>query len=81
MKNKPISSHSKDKPITEGYLAGGASLIVSILWIIYSPFSPFIILILLVISLFCLALSTFWLIKERKKINEEKELPDISEVS
>ena len=59
-----------DKSIFEGYLTGGASLIVTILWIIYSPFHPLVIFALFLISLFCLSLSTLWLLSKEKTIKE-----------
>ena len=33
------STRLNDKAITEGYLAGGATLLVTILWIVYPPLS------------------------------------------
>lgn len=60
----------KDKSITEGYLAGGAALIVAVLWTVFDAFHPLIILPLYIIAIFCLFLSTRWLItKEKAKKN------------
>ena len=44
-----------DKAITEGYLSGGVALLVTFLWIVYSPLHPIIIFILfpsIIIQLF-----------------------------
>lgn len=61
---------TNDKAITEGYLAGGAALIVTILWVIYAPFHPLVIFIPFLISLVCLSLSTLWLLSHEKTIRE-----------
>ena len=59
-----------DKAITEGYLAGGAALLVTISWIVYSPLHPLIIFILFLLSLFCFSLSTLWLLAKEMTIKE-----------
>ena len=59
-----------DKSITEGYLAGGAALIVTILWMVYSPFHPLIIFILFLVSQVCLSLSMLWLLSKEMTIIE-----------
>ena len=59
-----------DKAITEGYLAGGSALLVTILWIVYSPLHPLIIFILFLVSLFCFSLSTLWLLAKEMTIKE-----------
>lgn len=64
------TSRWKDKPVTEGYLTGGASLIVTILWMLYSSFYTMVIFTLFLISLFCLSLSTLWLLSKEKTIKE-----------
>ena len=64
------TSKLKDKSITEGYLAGGAALLVAVLWTVFDAFHPLIILPLYIIAIFCLFLSTRWLIaKEKDKKN------------
>jgi hypothetical protein len=70
MDNEKLTTRSKDKPITEGYLAGGAALIVAILWLVFDAFHPLIIFTLYVIALFCLSLSTLWLLSKEKTIKE-----------
>ena len=60
----------KDKSITEGYLAGGAALIVAVLWTVFDAFHPLIILPLYLMAIFCLSLSTFWLLSEKKTKKE-----------
>jgi hypothetical protein len=64
------TSRRRDKPVTEGFLAGGASLIVTILWMLYSSFHAMAIFALFLISLFCLSLSTLWLLSKEKTIKE-----------
>lgn len=58
------------KPITEGYLAGLATLIVTFLWIDDAPFSPWIILPLYLIGLICLTISTLWILSKERPIKE-----------
>lgn len=64
------TTRRNDKSITEGYLAGGAALLVTILWIIYAPFHPLIIFIVFLISLVCLSISTLWILAKENKIKE-----------
>ena len=59
-----------NKPVAEGYLAGTGALIVTILWIFYSPFHPLIIFSLFLIALFCLSLSTLWQLSKGKNLME-----------
>ena len=59
-----------DKSITEGYVAGIAALIVSILWMFNAPFHSMIIFLPFLIALFCLSLSTLWVLSEEKLIKE-----------
>lgn len=59
-----------DKSITEGYIAGLAALIVSILWMFYAPFHLMIIFVPFLIGLFCLSLSTLWVLSKEKSIKE-----------
>jgi NADH:ubiquinone oxidoreductase subunit 6 (subunit J) len=63
-------TQSREKPITEGYLAGGAALIVAILWLVLDAFNPVIIFTLYVIAIFCLSISTLWLLSKEKTIKE-----------
>ena len=62
------TTRTNDKSITEGYIAGGAALLVTILWMVYSPFHPLIIFILFLVSLFCFSLSTLWLLAKEMTI-------------
>ena len=64
------TSRWRDKPVTEGYLAGGASSIVTILWMLYSSLHTMVIFTLFLISLFCLSLSTLWLLSKEKTVKE-----------
>ena len=64
------TTQSKDKPVTEGYLVGIATLLVTILWMFYAPFHPMIIFTLYLIALFCLSLSTLWVLAKEKTIEE-----------
>ena len=64
------TTRTNDKSITEGYLAGGAALLVTILWVVYSPLHPLIIFILFLVSLFCFSLSTLWLLAKEMTIKE-----------
>ena len=59
-----------DKSITEGYVAGIAALIVSILWMFNAPCHPMIIFVPFLIALFCLSLSTLWVFSKEKSIKE-----------
>ena len=61
---------SKDKPVSEGYLVGVAALLVTILWMFFAPFHPMIIFTLYLIALFCLSLSTLWILAKEKTIKE-----------
>jgi hypothetical protein len=70
MENKKIVNYSNDKSISEGYLAGGASLMVTILWMAFAPFHPLAIFTLFAISLFCFTLSTLWVLSKEKTIKE-----------
>ena len=67
---KSSERRAKDRPISEGYLAGGAALTVTILWLFFSTLHPLIIFTLYVIALFCLSLSTLWLFSKEKTIKE-----------
>ena len=60
----------QDKSITEGYLAGGSALIVTILWMVYSPILPLIIFALFLIALACLSISTLWLLSKEATIKK-----------
>ena len=60
----------RDKLITEGYLAGGSALIVTILWMVYSTFHPLVIFALFLVALFCLSLTTLWLLSKEATIKE-----------
>jgi hypothetical protein len=64
------TTQSREKPITEGYLAGGAALIVAILWLVLDAYHPVIIFTLYAIALFCLSISTLWLLSKEKTIKE-----------
>lgn len=63
-------SKTNDKAITEGYLAGGAALIVTILWMVYAPFHSLVIFIPFVTSLACITLSTLRLVSNEITIRE-----------
>jgi len=60
----------RDKPTTEGFLAGGSALMVTILWMVYSPFHPLVIFALFLVALFCLSLNTLWLLSKEATIKE-----------
>lgn len=64
------TSQWKNKPVTEGYLTGGASLIVTISWMLYSSLHIMVIFTLFLMSLFCLSLSTLWLLSKEKTIKK-----------
>ena len=57
MKIKPVSN----KPILEGYLTGGAALIIVLLWLWVDAFNPMIIFVLYLVAISYLSLSTLWL--------------------
>ncbi|MDC3220115.1 hypothetical protein OAU00_03410 [Saprospiraceae bacterium] len=63
-------NNNSAKPITEGYLAGLAALIVTFLWIDDAPFSPWIILPLYLIGLICLAIPTLWILSKDRPIKD-----------
>ena len=63
-------NNNLSKPITEGYLAGLAAIIVTILWIDDAPFSPWIILPLYLIGLICLAIPTLWILSKDRPIKD-----------
>jgi hypothetical protein len=60
----------RDKLITKGYLAGGSALIVIVLWMVYSLFHPLEIFALFLVALFCLSLTTLWLLSKEATIIE-----------
>ena len=62
--------HITDKPITEGYLAGGAALAVTVLWLLFAEIHPVFTFLLYVTALFCASLSTLWLFSREKTIRE-----------
>ena len=64
------TSRLRDNSITEGYLAGIAALLVTILWMIYAPFHQMVVFTLYLIALFCLSLSTLWVLAKEKTIKE-----------
>ena len=64
------TSHSNNHPITEGLLAGGAALMLAILWLVFDAFHPLIIFVLYAISFVCLSITTLWLLSNDKTIKE-----------
>ena len=59
-----------DKSVTDGYLAGGSALIITILWMVYSPFHPLVIFAPFLVALFCLSMTTLWLLSEEVTLKE-----------
>jgi len=70
MMNEKTVTRSHEKPITEGYLAGGGALLVAILWILFDAFHPMIILALYLVAIICLSIATLWLLSKEKTIKE-----------
>lgn len=58
------------RPIMEGVLAGGASMIVALIWWTISPFHPLVIYLLYLIALFFMLLSTFWWLAKENALKE-----------
>ena len=58
------------KPIMEGFLAGGATLIVVLLWWILSPFHALIVYALYLIGLLFLSIATLWLLAKEMTLND-----------
>lgn len=54
----------------EGFLAGGASLVVALIWWAISPFHPLVIYLLYLIALFFILLSTFWWLAKESALKE-----------
>ena len=52
----------------EGYLAGGAALIIVLLWLWVDAFNPMIIFILYLVAISYLSLSTLWLFSKGETI-------------
>ena len=61
---------SRENPIAEGFLAGIATLLVTIAWIAHAPFHQMIVFALYLVALFCLSLSTLWVLSREKTIKE-----------
>ena len=70
MDNIKSTSQSNDHPITEGFLTGGAALLVAVLWFVFDAFHPLIIFVLYAISFLCLSITTLWLLSNNKTIKE-----------
>jgi hypothetical protein len=70
MDNLKSTTHTYNQPITEGYLAGGAALMVAVLWLVFDVFHPLMILALYTISFFCLSITTLWLLSKDKTIKD-----------
>lgn len=56
---KPVT---KDRPIVEGLIAGTGALVLSFFWIIFEAFPPWVVFLLYLAGLFCLSLSSLWII-------------------
>lgn len=54
----------------DGFLAGGATLVVVLLWWILSPFHPLIIYAFYLIALLFLYIATLWLLAEGMTLND-----------
>ena len=53
-----------ERPIVEGFIAGGGALFLSILWMVFAALHPLMILLLYLAALYCLSISTIWLLAQ-----------------
>lgn len=59
-----------DKPVAEGYIAGISSLIVALVWAMYSPFDFLVIFPIFMVALFCISISTIWTISGEETVSQ-----------
>lgn len=58
------NKQTKDTTSTEALITGISALLVTVLWVAYSPFHPLIILALYLVALVCLSLAVLWYLSE-----------------